>query len=65
MSDKLLTAEDVAAMLGVPKSWIYEQSRQGRIPTITLGRYRRFRREAIEDWLREQEQTNSSRRNQR
>ena len=47
----LLTAREVAAMLGVPVSWVYEQSRRGRIPTVTLGRYRRYRWEAIEAWL--------------
>ncbi len=47
----LLTAEDVARLLSVPKSWVYEQSRLGRIPTVTLGRYRRYRRDAIERWL--------------
>jgi excisionase family DNA binding protein len=41
----------VAQLLGVPKSWVYEQSREGRIPTVTLGRYRRYRREAIEAWV--------------
>jgi excisionase family DNA binding protein len=55
MSDRLLSAEDVAELLGVPKSWVYEQSRLGRIPTITLGRYRRYRRDAIEAWLLENE----------
>jgi excisionase family DNA binding protein len=47
----LLTAEDVAAMLGVTTGWVYAQSRKGRIPTITLGRYRRYRRDAILQWL--------------
>ena len=42
-------------MLGVPKSWVYEQSRAGRIPTVALGRYRRFRPEAIETWVEELE----------
>jgi len=51
MSESLLTADEVATMLGVPKSWVYEQSRAGRIPTVTLGRYRRYRREAIEAWV--------------
>ena len=51
MTGSLLTASDVAKLLGVPKSWVYEQSRLGRIPTVTLGRYRRYRREAIEVWL--------------
>jgi excisionase family DNA binding protein len=52
MSGKLLTADDVAELLGVPRSWVYEQSRLGRIPTVTLGRYRRYRREAIDEWVR-------------
>lgn len=51
----LLTAEQVAQLLGVPRTWVYEQSRSGRIPTVTLGRYRRYRREAIEAWVRELE----------
>ena len=48
---ELLTADDVAAMLGMTSGWVYEQSRLGRIPTVSLGRYRRYRREAIEQWL--------------
>lgn len=51
MSGSLLTADEVAELLGVPKSWVYEQSRRGAIPTVTLGRYRRYRREAIEAWI--------------
>ena len=53
----LLTAGEVAELLGVPKSWVYEQSRAGRIPTVTLGRYRRYRPEAIHAWLAELEAT--------
>jgi len=51
MSTSLLTADQVAQKLGVPKTWVYEQSRKGRIPTVTLGRYRRYRAEAIERWV--------------
>lgn len=51
MSGSLLTAPEVAAMLGVPVSWVYERSRRGAIPTVTLGRYRRYRLEAIEEWI--------------
>ena len=53
--DSLMTADDVAQLLGVPASWVYEQSRLGRIPTITLGRYRRYRAEAIEAWIEDLE----------
>lgn len=38
----LLEPEDLAARLKVPLSWVYEQSRQGKIPTHRLGRYIRF-----------------------
>lgn len=48
MSGSLLTVSDITELLGVPKSWVDEQSRAGRIATMTLGRYRRYRREAFE-----------------
>jgi excisionase family DNA binding protein len=51
VSRSLVTAQEVAELLGVPASWVYEQSRRGRIPTVTLGRYRRYRMEAIEQWV--------------
>ena len=51
MSTRLLTAVEVAERLGVPKTWVYEQARAGRIPFVPLGRYRRFRDEAIEEWV--------------
>lgn len=47
----LLTAQQVALELGVSAAWVYEQSRLGRIPTVTLGRYRRYRAEAIKAWI--------------
>jgi len=62
MTEALLTADEVAALLGVGKSWVYEQSRRGHIPTVTLGRYRRYRREAIEAWVAEIEADGSHRR---
>jgi hypothetical protein len=31
----LLTASEVAQLLAVPTSWVYAQSRAGRIPTVT------------------------------
>ncbi len=52
MSGSLMTAAEVADLLGVPRSWVYERSRRGAIPTVTLGRYRRYRREAIEAWVK-------------
>jgi excisionase family DNA binding protein len=50
---ELLRAEQVADMIGMTTDYVYELSRRGRIPTITFGRTRRYRREAIEQWLAE------------
>jgi excisionase family DNA binding protein len=53
--DRLITAAEVAAKLQVPTSWVYSAARSGALPAVTLGRYRRFRREAIELWLQRNE----------
>ena len=53
---RLLTAKDVAERLGVTTAWVWAQSRAGNIPHVQLGRYRRFREEAIEEWVRRLEQ---------
>ncbi len=39
---ELLTPEELANRLKVPLSWVYEQSRQGNIPTHRIGKYIRF-----------------------
>jgi excisionase family DNA binding protein len=50
-SGRLLTALEVAELLAVPEGWIRAETRAGRLPHVKLGRYRRYRREAIEAWL--------------
>lgn len=47
----LIDADAVAEMLGMGRDWVYAEVRANRIPHIRLGRYVRFRREAIEEWL--------------
>jgi excisionase family DNA binding protein len=51
--EPLMTASQVAERLGVPKSWVYEKSALGVIPSIKVGVYRRFRWSQIEAWLEE------------
>ena len=46
---ELLTPEELAAALKVPVSWVYEQSRQGNIPTHRVGRYIRFQLQEVID----------------
>jgi excisionase family DNA binding protein len=52
----LLTAAEVAELLSVPTSWVYAEARAGRIPHITVGRYRRFSSDSIEEWAKGREQ---------
>jgi excisionase family DNA binding protein len=54
VSDRLLDAAEVAELLGVPTSWVREQTRAGAIPHVRLGRYRRYEWEAVEAWLEDQ-----------
>lgn len=50
-SGDLLTAEEVAALLRVTPAWVYAATRRHRIPHIRLGRYVRFRRDALAAWM--------------
>jgi excisionase family DNA binding protein len=51
VTDRLLDAAEVAALLNVPVSWVRESTRSGAMPVVELGRYRRYDREAVLDWL--------------
>jgi excisionase family DNA binding protein len=48
MTGQLLTAEQVAERWQVPKSQVYRLTRDGKIPVVELGRYYRYRLDAIE-----------------
>lgn len=49
--NRLLTAEEVADRIGMTAAWVYSQTRAGRIPHVQLGRFYRYRTEAVESWL--------------
>ena len=48
MSGRLLTAEELAERWQVPKSHVYRLTRDGTVPAVKLGRYYRYRLDAIE-----------------
>jgi excisionase family DNA binding protein len=50
-TDPLLTADEVAALLQVTKAWVYAETRAQRIPHVPLGRYVRYRRSAVLQWI--------------
>jgi excisionase family DNA binding protein len=51
--EPLLTAVEVAAVLRVTPDWVYAAGRRDGLPHVRLGRYVRFQRSAIEQWLDE------------
>jgi excisionase family DNA binding protein len=52
LSEPLLTAEEVSAMLGgIPPSTILQWAREGRLPRLKLGRHVRFVRADVEQAL--------------
>lgn len=46
--ESLLEAEELAAALKLPQTWIEQKAREGVIPSIQAGRWRRFRRSEVE-----------------
>jgi excisionase family DNA binding protein len=56
----LLTVDEVAALLKVPPSWVYDRTRlrtKDRIPGFRLGKYWRFRETDVLAWLERQQRT--------
>jgi excisionase family DNA binding protein len=56
VTDDILEAEEVAEMLRVHPRTIMRLASQGKIPGFKVGGQWRFRREAINQYIREQEQ---------
>ena len=54
MSGRLLTAEEVAELLSVPRTWVYRAAREGALPSVRCGRYRRFDESDVDRWINEQ-----------
>ena len=54
---RLLTVEQVAHLLRVPRSWVYGRARardRDRLPGMRLGKYWRFREADVLSWLETQ-----------
>ena len=51
-SPSLLSPEELAIHLNVPKSWIYERTRDNTIPHVKIGKYVRFSLPEVLVWLK-------------
>ena len=54
--EQLLTLPAVAELLEVPPDRAYDLARQGMLPVVQIGKYRRVRRSALEAFVAENEQ---------
>ena len=57
MNQNLLTVDELAEKLKVPKSWLYSRTRETgleTIPRFKVGKYIRFVESEVMDWLRKQ-----------
>jgi excisionase family DNA binding protein len=55
--DELLTVDEVATLLKVSRSWVYEHTRKrgtprsGRLPHVKIGKYVRFEPRAVREFV--------------
>jgi len=62
MSDSLVNVKEMAALLKVPVSWIYQKTRLGKeaIPHFKCGKYIRFSPEEVKAFFKKHEQIMTS-----
>jgi excisionase family DNA binding protein len=49
--ESMMTARQVAELLGVNENWVYDQAANGSLPSYKLGGTRRFDPEELRGWL--------------
>jgi excisionase family DNA binding protein len=51
-NEPLMDADQLAALLNIPATWLEQKAREGVIPSLEFGRWRRFRRSEVEGSVR-------------
>jgi len=49
--NELVTVDELARLLSVPRSWVYQRTAAGTIPLVRVGRYVRFDVGRVMRWL--------------
>ena len=52
--DALLDPRQAATFLNVPRSWVYSAAEKGTLPSFRIGKYRRFKKSELAEWLENQ-----------
>ena len=50
-AESIMTIEEVADYLKIPRSTVYKLAQEGKIPCQKVGRQWRFRKRTIDKWL--------------
>jgi excisionase family DNA binding protein len=51
--ESMMTARQVAELLGVHENWVYDQAASGELPSYKIGGVRRFDAEELRTWITE------------
>ncbi len=62
LSDELMDVKALADYLKVKKQWVYEKTHMNIIPYFKVGKYPRYKKSKIDEWLLEKENRNNARR---
>lgn len=56
--DSMMTARQVAELLGVHENWVYDQAASGELPSYKIGGTRRFDPDELRGWIAEHREAN-------
>jgi excisionase family DNA binding protein len=51
--ESMMTARQVAELLGVHENWVYDQAASGELPSYKIGGTRRFDPDELRGWIAE------------
>jgi excisionase family DNA binding protein len=63
--ESMMTARQVAELLGVHENWVYDQAAAGVLPSYKLGGTRRFDPEELRRWIAHHRQAERDQRERR
>jgi len=56
-ADSVMTVDELAAYLKIPKSTLYKLAQEGKVPGQKVGRHWRFHKDAVDAWLKHEPAT--------
>ena len=54
MTDRLLSADEIASFLGVKRDTVYKLINRNGLPAVKVGRLWKFRQQQVDEWVNNQ-----------